>query len=112
MSSPLTGLRAWILQRVTAIYLGLFLVYLLFHFLLKPPGSFEAWQHWMRSPAVSVSWGLFFAALLLHAWVGIRDVILDYVSSTGLRMTALVAVGVFLAAQGIWAFAVLFGTTV
>ena len=29
---------------------------------------------------------LFFAALLYHAWVGMRDILMDYVKPTGIRL--------------------------
>lgn len=105
----MTGLRAWFVQRVTAVYLGLFVVYLTFHFAVDAPNSFEDWHGWMRQPGVSVSWALFFAALLMHAWIGMRDVVLDYVHSVALRLVVLVMVAVFLVAQGFWALSVLFG---
>ncbi len=109
MSLPMTGLRAWIVQRATAVYVGLFVLYLLFHFAGDAPGSFEEWRAWIRQPGISVSWALFFAALLLHAWVGMRDVVLDYVHNTALRLVVLLAVAGFLLGQGFWALHVLFG---
>ncbi len=105
----MTGLRAWFVQRIAAVYLGLFIVYLLVHFAVDAPGSFEDWHAWMHQPGVSVAWILFFAALLLHAWVGMRDVVLDYVHHTALRLVVLVALGLFLLVQGLWALVVLFG---
>ncbi len=109
MSLPMTGLRAWFVQRVTAVYLGLFVLYLLVHFAVDAPNSFEDWHGWMRQPGVSVSWALLFAALLMHAWIGARDVVLDYVPSTSVRLVVLVMLAVFLVAQGFWALRVLFG---
>ena len=105
----MTGLRAWFVQRATAVYVGLFVLYLLFHFAVDAPSSFDEWRAWMRQPGVSVSWALFFTALLLHAWVGMRDVVLDYVHSTSLRLVVLVTVAGFLVVQGFWALHVLFG---
>ena len=109
MSLRMTGLRAWFVQRIAAVYIGLFTTYLVLHFALDAPGSFEEWHGWMRQPGVTVSWALFFVALLLHAWVGIRDVVLDYVHHTALRLAVLVAFAVFLVAQGFWAVIVLVG---
>ena len=109
MSLPMTGLRAWFVQRITAVYLGLFVLYLLVHFAVDAPSSFEDWQGWMRQPGVLVSWSLLFAALLMHAWIGGRDVVLDYVRSTPIRLVVLVMLALFLLAQGFWALHVLFG---
>lgn len=109
MSLPLSGLRAWIVQRITAMYLGAFLVYIALHLSLAPPASFDQWRAWIAAPAVSIAVGLFFIALLMHAWVGIRDVVLDYVHPTGARLAALTLVGVALVAEGLWALKMLFG---
>jgi len=110
MSSPLTGLRAWLIQRLSALYLAVFLIYLLLHFLFWPPASHAQWLAWLRHPAVSIAWGLFFAMLLLHAWVGMRDVILDYVRHLALRLALLGGTGLCLSACGLWALRILYAS--
>lgn len=77
MRRAVTGLRAWLVQRVSAVYMLFFIVFLLFHFLLDPPNSYLAWHDWVLSPGVGITASIFFAALLAHAWVGLRDVIMD-----------------------------------
>ena len=89
-------------QRVSAVYLLVFIVYLCAHFLLDPPASFEQWRDWVRDPIVSTATLLFFAAILLHAWVGLRDVILDYVHPPAARVTVLVLMGIGIAAMAAW----------
>ena len=96
-----TGLRAWTLQRVSALYLLLFLVVVLLRFAIAPAKSFEDWQQWWRMPAVTIAALIFFAALCLLAWVGGRDVILDYVRPAGLRAFVLALLAIALAAVGI-----------
>lgn len=86
---PATGLPAWLAQRASAVYMLFFIVYLLAHFRFDPPDSFRTWQDWIASPGVGLAIGAFFVALLAHAWVGIRDVILDYVRPVAARPVAL-----------------------
>lgn len=102
MRKTVTGLRAWLVQRVSAVYMLLFIVFLLFHFLLNPPHSYLDWRGWIRNPGVSIATFVFFAALLLHAWVGVRDVLMDYVHSLALRISALALLGISLAAIAAW----------
>jgi succinate dehydrogenase / fumarate reductase membrane anchor subunit len=45
---------------------------------------------------------LFFAGVLLHAWVGIRDVVIDYVHAAALRLCVLSLVGALLLVCGFW----------
>ncbi|MFN2308823.1 MAG: succinate dehydrogenase, hydrophobic membrane anchor protein [Gammaproteobacteria bacterium] len=102
------GLRAWLLQRFSALYLLLFLGYLAVRFGTAPVADFAAWQAWLADPLVNLATGLFILSLLVHAWVGIRDVIMDYVIHTGLRVTLLAAVALTLAGCGLWSLRVLF----
>ncbi len=106
--SPITGLRAWLLQRFSAIYLLLFFLFALAYFVFFPPDSYQAWHDWITSPAISIATMIFFAALLLHAWVGLRDVILDYVKPLGVRVGALALLGVGLLIVAMWVARVLF----
>lgn len=105
--SLLGGQRAWLLQRVTAIYAGLYLVLAVAVLLVRPPGDHAAWLALIAHPAVWLATGLFVPVLLLHAWVGLRDVFLDYLKPAWVRLTALtLAAGAFLL-MGLWALWIL-----
>lgn len=108
MSRTATGLRAWAVQRATAIYLGLFFVYFVAHWLIAPPADYAAWRAWVGHPLMGTALLLALVALLLHAWVGVRDILIDYVHPTALRVGLLALVGLGLAACGLWAAVVLF----
>jgi succinate dehydrogenase / fumarate reductase membrane anchor subunit len=90
MSRPLSGLRAWMVQRLSALYLLGFLVFMLATLTTAhAPWSYASWRAWVVSPGVSTGILLFFAALLLHVWVGLRDVIIDYIHPSALRIGGL-----------------------
>jgi succinate dehydrogenase / fumarate reductase membrane anchor subunit len=97
-------------QRVTAVYMLLFIVFLLVHFLIDPPASYGVWRDWVLDPAVSISISVFFTALLAHAWIGVRDVILDYVHPVAIRIFALAALALGLTGAGFWVIRVLWAT--
>ena len=59
------------------------------------------------TPVNRIVTGLFVLALLLHAWVGMRDVILDYVHNTVVRIFALSLVLAVLFGSGFWCAKVL-----
>ncbi|MEZ5540551.1 MAG: succinate dehydrogenase, hydrophobic membrane anchor protein [Pseudomonadota bacterium] len=107
MSRHADGLRTWLLQRVSAVYLAGFLVYVLLHFALNPRPDYFAWRAWLSHPPVSVAAAGFVLALLVHGWVGLRDVTLDYVHPLGLRLTVLTAIAFLLIGCGLWAMRVL-----
>lgn len=106
------GLRAWVVQRLTAMFMAGFILAAIILLLATPPGSYTAWREWIAHPVLSLASALFFASLLMHAWVGMRDVIMDYISSTGIRFCLLVVVGGFLFAMAMWVLRVLFVSSV
>lgn len=101
-----SGMQAWVLQRITAIYLALYITYMVGFFIFTPPPSHDAWQLWVVQPHVSMAMLLFFGSILFHAWVGIRNVLIDYIKPFGLRLTLLILVGLGLAACGVWSLEV------
>jgi succinate dehydrogenase / fumarate reductase membrane anchor subunit len=109
VSRRLSGLNAWLAQRMSAVYLGLF-VLIAGGFLLVagPPASHAQWQALLARPGVNLAAILFFVALITHGWVGIRDVIVDYVKPTGVRFAVLAFFAVGLLACGLWALRILF----
>ena len=50
---------------------------------------------------------LFFMALLYHAWVGMRDILMDYIRATGLRLALQSAVALVLLFYLVWSAAIL-----
>ena len=100
--SPISGLRTWLIQRVTAVYLLAFFLFLLGYFAFFRPDSYEAWHLAATSTIPAVATIGFFIALLAHAWVGLRDVILDYVKPLSLRLAVLILLAFSLIALAAW----------
>lgn len=106
-----TGTGTWLLQRATAVVLALALPLLTAYFLAALPFDFAGWQALFAPLWLRVSMLLSAAALALHAWVGMKDIFMDYVRHTGLRLALLLAVIVVLAASVVWLAAVLWSPT-
>lgn len=107
MTKTLSGLRAWLVQRFTAVYMLGFTLFLLFHFAVDAPHSYGAWRDWILDMPVRVATALFFVALLLHAWMGLRDVVLDYVKPLAPRVDVLALLVFGLAGLGLWMLRIL-----
>ncbi len=103
----LHGLRPWLIQRVSAVYLALFVVYIVLTFAATGGVDYQHWRDWLFHPFNIVAVGLFVIALLLHAWVGMRDIILDYVHNTLVRMLAFTLVIVVLIGSSLWSAKIL-----
>ena len=108
MSRKASGFKAWVLQRVSAVYLAAYFLYLLAYFALCPPASHGEFTAWLAAPLVGVATALFLASLLLHAWIGLRDVVIDYIHPLEARLAALAVVALLLLACAVsFAFSLL-----
>ena len=103
------GLGDWLLQRVTAVVMALYTPFVAGWFLYMRPSSHAQWKAMFASSFVRLATVLFVAALLYHAWVGVRDIIMDYIKPAGLRLVGLASVGFALFAYLAWAIAILWG---
>jgi succinate dehydrogenase / fumarate reductase membrane anchor subunit len=86
------GLRDWLAQRITAVFMALYFVVIAWVLLSRNPLTYDAWrslfaQGWMRIATL-----LFAVSLAWHAWVGVRDIIMDYIKLDGLRLALEVSV--------------------
>jgi len=102
MRKTFTGLRAWLVQRISAVYMLFFILFFLTRCVVDPPHSYPAWHGWMMGRSMSIATAVFFAALLAHEWVGLRDVILDYIHPIVFRVALLMLLGFGLTALGVW----------
>ena len=105
-----TGTGTWLVQRATAVGLALTLPVLILYFLMALPVDFVAWQALISPLWLRVLVLLAGASLALHAWVGMRDIFMDYAHPTVLRLTLHLAVILTLAGSVAWLAAILFGT--
>lgn len=103
------GLRDWLMQRVTAVVMALYAVFMLGFLLTHRPLQFADWQGLFDCLPVRLASLLFLLSLYLHAWVGVRDILMDYVHPTGLRLAAQVAVILALVAYAAWSVQILWG---
>ena len=65
MSRQASGLRAWAMQRITAAYIGIYMLYMLVHFITDAPASHEAWRAWISGPVASLGAMIFFLSVFL-----------------------------------------------
>jgi succinate dehydrogenase / fumarate reductase membrane anchor subunit len=94
-------LSAWLVQRASAVYMLLFSIGSLVLVAVSPLHSYAEWKSWVARPMVTLALALFFAALLAHMWVGLRDVLLDYARPAPVRRILLWLVALSLSAGGL-----------
>lgn len=103
------GLKDWMAQRITGVLMTLFTVVVIAQVLMvSGPIGYEQWAgifaaQWMKSLTFTV-----IIALAYHVWVGMRDIWMDYVtSSVALRLALQVFTIVWLVGCAGWAIQVL-----
>ncbi len=100
------GLKDWLAQRVTALVMIAYTVIFLVA-LGRGTVSYASWkalfaQEWMRFATL-----LFVASVLIHAWVGVRNVWMDYIKHTGLRLALQIVTILWLVGCAGWAMQIL-----
>jgi succinate dehydrogenase / fumarate reductase membrane anchor subunit len=80
------GLKDWLVQRVTALVMVVYTL-IMAVLLLIADGGLDAWHGLMAHSFVRFITFIFVLSLCYHAWVGIRDIWMDYVKPTSIRLT-------------------------
>lgn len=73
------GLDMWLVQRSSALYMALFLPAFVLCAVSADPMDFASWRGLFQPMWMKVASLLFVASLLTHAWIGLREIIIDYV---------------------------------
>ena len=101
------GLIEWLIQRLTAVYLVLFVIVLVF-VAGKHTAGYAEWSSWFAQPVVRWAWMLFYISALWHGWIGLRSIFLDYIKPFWLRLSLTLGAALLLFVQLMWAAGVLF----
>jgi succinate dehydrogenase / fumarate reductase membrane anchor subunit len=101
------GFGTWLAQRVTAVVMAAFTLVLLVQLLMPGELGYDRWAaifsaQWMKVLSFAV-----IVALAYHAWVGVRDIWMDYVKPVGIRLTLHLLTIVWLVGCAGWAIQVL-----
>ena len=101
------GLRDWLAQRISAVIMAVYSVIAVIVLISNKNITYSVWrdlfaQGWMRVATL-----LFAASLAWHAWVGVRDILMDYIKPAGLRLALEVLVVLTIAAYVGWTIQIL-----
>jgi len=101
------GVKDWLAQRITAIVMAIYTVILLVSFLTGQNFTYEGWAGLFAAQWFKLFSLVTFLGLYYHAWVGIRDIWMDYVKSAGLRLFLMLATIFWLLACAAWTVQIL-----
>ena len=101
------GLSGFIAQRVTAVVIALYALFLFGLLLVSRDFSYSGWAGLFVPLWMKVVTLLAILALLYHAWIGVKDIWMDYVKPTGVRLALQVFTVLWLAFCAVWAVQIL-----
>ncbi|MBS1175304.1 MAG: sdhD [Burkholderiaceae bacterium] len=80
------GWKGWLAQRVTGVIIFIWVAVMALHWLFASDLSFAGWNAFMGCGAVKTLTLFTILAVVYHAWIGVRDIWMDYVKSARVRM--------------------------
>ena len=81
------GLRDWMIQRITAVIMAVYTLIMMVALCNGIASSAERWHAFFSHGLVRFATLLFGMSLCYHAWIGIRDIWMDYIKPMWLRVT-------------------------
>ena len=78
-------MRLWLSQRLTALVMAFYIVLLVVLLAITQPAGFAAWHAFIAPVWFRIATLIFFMCLFMHAWLGVADVLKDYVFNKTLR---------------------------
>jgi succinate dehydrogenase / fumarate reductase membrane anchor subunit len=103
------GLREWLIQRVTAVVMAVYSVALVVYLLLQPSLNYDVWTALFSGLVMRTFTLLFLLSLFYHAWIGVRDIVMDYIKPASVRLVIHTLVIMALALYAIWSVQILWG---
>jgi len=97
-----SGLHDWMIQRVSAVILAAYVIYLSVFLFSTPNLQFNVWQALFSQTSFKIFSFLAIASLCFHAWIGLWIISTDYLKPLAIRMVFQVLVIVSCFAFLLW----------
>jgi len=102
------GLRDWLVQRITAVMMVIYSLFIA-GYVLTHALTYDAWTALFSGNLMRTITLLFLLSVFYHAWIGIRDIVMDYVKPASIRLLIHVLVILALLLYSIWSVQILWG---
>ena len=111
-----SGLSNWLLQRVSALIMSAYLIFMLAYFFVNPSPSYTQWSELHSSLAMRIFSLVTILSIAAHALIGIWCVLTDYITvrligpkATPIRMFLQLAMIAVILFYVVWTLDILWG---
>ena len=111
-----SGLADWLIQRVSAVVLAAYVIFITGFIVATPDMTFETWSALFDSLCMRVFSLVTLISIIAHAWIGLWSVVTDYVTNrlmggkaTALRLLALALIAIVSVTYLVWGIEILWG---
>src|SRR5262245_45240668 len=104
-----SGVRDFLLQRISAAYMAIFLLGFIIYLFFYPTTYFYSWHQLFENEVVKIAVFFFFLSMMIHAWIGVWMVATDYLKADITRLFFLILVMGLLLISLVWSIAILWG---
>ncbi|MGE5337508.1 MAG: succinate dehydrogenase, hydrophobic membrane anchor protein [Gemmatimonadota bacterium] len=101
------GVGDWLAQRMSAVIMAAYTAFLVITLLVTRNFSYDGWAGLFSHLWMKVVTLVALLALFYHAWIGVRDIWMDYVKPTGVRLTLQVLTILCLLFCAVWSVQIL-----
>lgn len=104
-----SGLYDWMIQRVTAVVLAAYTVFILGYLVLNPDLTYVQWSEFFSQTCVRVFSLLALLSLGAHAWIGLWTISTDYLKAMVFRFIFQAVSGLVMFVYVVWGVQILWG---
>lgn len=80
------GVRDWYWQRLSAVMLALYTLFLMSYIIFFGPLTFQVWHTLFNHAAMRVATLMVLVSLIIHSWVGVWTIFTDYIKCSVLQL--------------------------
>lgn len=104
-----SGLSDWLVQRVSAVILATYSVFMVIYLLLNPQLDFAQWQALFNNTSMRIYSLMALLSLGAHCWIGLWSISTDYLKHFAVRFIFQMVVGLLMFIYTIWGVQLLWG---
>jgi len=104
-----SGLSDWLVQRVSAVILAVYSIFMVLYLLLNPQIDFVQWSALFSGTGMRIFSLMALLSLGAHCWIGLSSVSTDYLKHFAVRFVFQMVVGLLMFIYTIWGVQLLWG---